>query len=113
MLLYQKTSLQRPYTTRRKVSVCATKPSFDFKELIEKRKELDKKRIERIKEIGNTLDHIAKAEVKSTGETFNTYFPFLENLKNFKGIEKKDVDAFFKDLKEKHMPKKEENKKQE
>ena len=69
--------------------------SFDVKKAVEIRKDVDKKRVERIKEIGVTLDHIARTEVKQSAETLKTFMPFLENLKDFKGITKKDVESFF------------------
>lgn len=55
-------------------------------DLVEKRKEMDKKRLDRIKEIGKTLDHIAKDEAKHTVETIKTVLPLHKYMK-------KDGDA--------------------
>lgn len=80
--------------SRRSIKVSCK--SFDINSAIEKRKELDKKRLERVKEIGNTLDNIARSEVKHTAETLQAYFPFISNLKDFKGVTKDDLEKFFK-----------------
>lgn len=64
--------------------VCRSNVSSKFNEFVDKRRQVDKKRIERIKEIGNTLDHIARSEVKASSEIVNEFMPFLANLKNFK-----------------------------
>jgi hypothetical protein len=71
------------------------KPKFDIKDAIEKRKHIDRKRAERVKEIGKTLDHIARSEVSGAAETLNEVFPFVEKLKDFKGITKDDIERFF------------------
>ena len=69
---------------------------FDINKVIERRKEMDKQRIERIKEIGHSISHIAKIEMKDSTDSFNEYFPFL---KDFKGIRKDDIDRFCEEKK--------------
>lgn len=100
-------SVSRSHTRTRTKIVCS---SMNFKEIIAKRTDMDKKRIERMKEIGNTLDHIARTEVQLSGEAFKTYFPFIENLKDFKGITKDDIENFFTAQKKKCTEKSEETK---
>lgn len=68
---------------KRNVVVCSKE--FSVNEFIEKRKEVDKLRVERIKEIGNTLDHVVKSEVKQTVEIMTEVMPFLKQIN---GIEK-------------------------
>jgi len=66
---------------RQRVVACKC-AKFSFSDVIAKRKDLDKLRIERIKEIGNTIDHIAKSEVKQTVEIMTEFLPFLTKLKD-------------------------------
>lgn len=71
------------YKPKRNVVVCSKE--FGVNDFIEKRKEVDKVRVERIKEIGNTLDHVVKSEVKQTVEIMTEVMPFLKKIN---GIEK-------------------------
>ena len=72
------TKTQKTSTYRHKVVMCCK--NINISTIIDKRKELDKLRIERIKEIGNTLDHIAKSEIKQTVEIFSEIFPFMSKM---------------------------------
>jgi hypothetical protein len=65
---------------RATVVPCASK-NYSFNDIIEKRKEIDRQRVSRLKEIGNSIDHIAKAELKSTRDILNEFFPFIKDLK--------------------------------
>lgn len=59
--------------------------------VVEKRKEVDRIRIDRIKEIGSSIDHIAKSEVKQTVEIMVEIMPFIKKIKGVeKFIDKKD-----------------------
>lgn len=92
--------------------VCAAssptpKPKFNFNAALETRKNIDRKRAERLKEISKTLDHIARSEVSGTAETLKRVFPFAEKLKDFKGITKDDIDRFFDQQKNKEDPQQE------
>lgn len=59
--------------------------------VVEKRKEVDRIRIDRIKEIGSSIDHIAKSEVKQTVEIMMEIMPFIKKIKGVeKFIDKKD-----------------------
>jgi hypothetical protein len=83
-----------PQKSTKRMSVVRCSGKIDFNALIDKRRQLDKERIERIKEIGSTLDHIAKSEVKHTGEVLNEFLPFLKDVKDW---DKSDIENFIKD----------------
>jgi hypothetical protein len=73
-------------STKSRIVVYSTqKKNASFNDFIEKRKEVDRLRIERIKEIGNTIDHVAKSEVKQTVEIMSEVMPFIKKIK---GVEK-------------------------
>jgi hypothetical protein len=74
-------TISRKYN--KNVVVCSQ--DFKVNDIIEKRKEVDKIRMERIKEIGNTLDHIVKSEVKQSVKIMTEVMPFLKKIN---GIEK-------------------------
>ena len=54
--------------------------SFDVKKVVEIRKEIDKKRFERVKEIGSVIGNIARTEIAHTAETVKVFLPFIEHL---------------------------------
>lgn len=67
-----------------------------FKEFVERRKEMDKKRVEKIKDIGNKIDNIAKDEAKYSTDMVNEWLPFL------KDIDMKGVKEMLENVKPKH-----------
>lgn len=85
----------RPLACARRttVTVCRGQVKSRINEIVDKRRMVDKQRIERIKEIGNTLDHIAKSEVKSTMDIIKEFMPFLSNMKNFKPFKKHEQET--------------------
>ena len=80
-LLLKKTFAEKQLSGTKRTRVVAYN-NKTFTQITEKRKEIDKMRIERIKEIGNTLDHIAKEEVKQSLDMLKEFFPFVETLKD-------------------------------
>ena len=54
--------------------------SYDVKKVVETRKEMDKKRVERIKVIGAAIDDIARMEIREAVESIKVFMPFLEQL---------------------------------
>lgn len=72
-------------TARPNLMVHSSTKQNGFNDFVEKRKEVDKIRIERIKEIGNTFDHVVKSEIKQTVEIMSEVMPFIKNIK---GVEK-------------------------
>jgi hypothetical protein len=88
----------KPVCVRRNKShIVYCNKDVKFNEIVERRKELDKQRVERIKEIGSTIDHIAKSEVKHTGEILHEVLPFLKDV-DFKNWKKEDVEKWVKDV---------------
>ncbi len=75
MLSLKKTSLSIHHRSTR---VSALPKLGDF---VDKRKEIDKLRWEKVKEIGTTLDHIAKSEVKQSAEILNEILPLQSVMK--------------------------------
>jgi hypothetical protein len=77
VLLKSKSALTTARPQRTKCA--ATKGKFEWNEFVQKRKDMDKKRVEKIKDIGNTIDNIAKEEVEGAKEMFREYFPFADD----------------------------------
>lgn len=92
------TRFQTCRVSRRNVIQVRAAKSFDISEFVEKKKQLDKKRLDRVKEIGASLDQIARNEVKQSAELVNEYLPFLDKVKDWK-IEKKDIEDFINKMK--------------
>jgi hypothetical protein len=78
ILLKSKSALTTARPQRTKCA--ATKGKFEWNEFVQKRKDMDKRRVEKIKDIGNTIDNIAKEEVESAKEMFHEYFPFADDI---------------------------------
>jgi len=77
----QKTNVYTKTHAPRFSSMIVRSGKFNANDFIEKRKQVDNLRIERIKEIGNTIDHIAKNEFKQTVEIIGEVMPFVKNIK--------------------------------
>jgi hypothetical protein len=61
---------------------CKSTLSDKITELVNKRKELDKSRVQKLKEIGNTVHHIASAEVRYTKDVIQEVLPFLDKIED-------------------------------
>lgn len=92
------TSVKSPRSSRKGMNVIRCSDKFDFNTVVERRRQMDKERIQRIKEIGSTIDHIAKSEVKHSGAIFNEYFPFLKDMKNW---DRTDAEKLVKEMQKK------------
>jgi hypothetical protein len=77
VLLKSKSALTTARPQRTKCA--ASKGKFEWNEFVQKRKDMDKKRVEKIKDIGNIIDNIAKEEVEGAKEMFREYFPFADD----------------------------------
>ena len=96
-----KQQLAKRHPTQSKFIVrSSTKPNTSFNDFVEKRKEVDKLRIERIKEIGNTLDHVAKSEIKQTVEIMSEVMPFIKKIKGVEKIFGTDAETTVEKAKE-------------
>ena len=76
-------------SNRRNVVCNAQQSPLKLGDFVEKRKEIDKMRWEKVKEIGTTLDHIAKSEAKQTYEILNEILPIEKVVKECKDKMKK------------------------
>jgi hypothetical protein len=82
------------------VSCSGNKNSFNFNDIIERRREMDKQRIERLKEISTTLQHIAKSEADNTNEMLDQFLPFFKQLRE-KEWNKEEIENWFADVEKK------------
>lgn len=81
MLLKSKFA-NNPTCRKHTITVCCTQKNSNiqskFNAFIEKKRELDRSRWEKIKEISRTIDHIAKNDLKHTYDFIKTIHPVAE-----------------------------------
>jgi hypothetical protein len=97
--LLKQNSLVRNNQVSRKQPRIVCKSSFNLNEIIDKKRDMDKARIERLKEMGTTIDHLAKAEVQQTSQMLKEVFPFLSELKDIQTWDREDIDKWLKSVK--------------
>lgn len=95
MILAQKVSTSKvAYSPARSIKplkiACSNKFEENLNNMVEKKKNILKKRVDHVKEIGHSLEHIAKKEVKESMEIVKDIFPFIND------IDFKEVKGFIK-----------------
>jgi hypothetical protein len=77
-----------------RASTSTTNPSIQakFASFLEKKKDLDRTRWEKIKEVSRTIDHIAKNDIKHTYDFIKEIHPDTQQREDKKETELKSVD---------------------